>query len=298
MAALSQKAWLIPLLAGALGGIPGAFAQEGGRLAPVYDRSGMVQSSEAAAATSSLDSRVSRLERLMENQALVDMLMRLDGLQADTQDLRGNFEELVHELDDLKQRQRNLYLDIDRRLRQVELALTKVQAAPATATTPPAAVPVPASAGTNMPTAAAEAATPLAVSAEPADPAAERAAYQAAFNELKQGRYEQAIEAFETFLQRYPKGEYAGNAQYWLGEANYVTRQFKVAEREFKAVLERFPDSSKVADAMLKLGYTYYELAQWDDARKVLSEAAAKNPNSTVARLAENRLQKMRMEGR
>ncbi len=292
MALSSRQTWLVPALAGALFG-SAALAQEGSRLAPVYDRSGMVQSAEEAVAmASSLDSRVSRLERLMENQALVDMLMRLDSLQSDTQGLRGEFEELVHELENLKQRQRDLYLDMDRRLRQVELAVAKMAtpaaAAPVAAGAPPTPVAVPVVANV----------APVAVSAEPVDPAAERAAYQAAFDELKQGRYEQAIGAFESFLQNYPDGEYAANAQYWLGEANYVTRQFKVAEREFRKVLERFPESGKVADAMLKLGYTYYELAQWDAARKILNEVIATKPNGTVARLAENRLQKMRMEGR
>ncbi len=285
----------VAMLMGAVGVAPAVLAQEGSRMAPVYDRSGMVQSAEAAAAAGDLDSRISRLERLMENQALVDMLMRLDSLQSDTQGLRGEFEELIHELDNIKQRQRDLYLDIDRRLRQVELAMAEAKVA---APVDSSVAPVAAADGTVGVSAALVASPPVAVESEPVDPAKERAAYQAAFDELKQGRYEQAIVAFEAFLQKYPEGEYAGNAQYWLGEANYVTRKFDVAEREFKTVLERFPQSTKVADAMLKLGYTYYELAQWGAARKILSDVVANYPNSTVARLAENRLQKMRMEGR
>ncbi len=259
-------------------------------LAPVYDRTAALEAAKA------LESRVARLERVLENQALVEMLMRLDSLQSDTQELRGIVEELRHELDGIKQRQRDLYLDIDRRMRDLEQGLMQLRQSAAAAPAPAAGGPV---APVPLPTAPV-AVAPVATTAEAAqiDPAAEQAAYQAAFEELKQGRYEEAIKAFEAFLRDYPNGEYAGNAQYWLGEANYVTRRFDVAEAEFKKVLERFPDSNKAADAMLKLGYTYYELARWEEARKTLEEVKRRFPDSTVARLAENRLQKMRMEGR
>jgi len=301
MALPKHRLWLASI-AVVVGVVSGASAQEAPRLAPVYDRSGVVDSGSSAA-SSELEKRVARLEKLMENQALVDMLMRLDSLQTDTQDLRGQLEDITHELENLKQRQRDLYLDMDRRLRQAELAIARAataapdspQGAPAGSTGMAAAAPV---AGASVAVAAVADAATSAMPTEPVDPAAEREAYQKAFEELKQGRYEQAITAFAEFLNRYPKGEYAGNAQYWLGEANYVTRHFRVAEQEFKKVLEQYPDSPKVADAMLKLGYTYYELGEWDAARQMLTDVVSKKPNSSVARLAENRLQKMRMEGR
>ena len=301
MALPKHRVWLASM-AVVVGVVSAAAAQETPRLAPVYDRSGVVDSGSSAA-SSELEKRVARLEKLMENQALVDMLMRLDSLQADTQDLRGQIEDITHELENIKQRQRDLYLDMDRRLRQAELAIAKAAPAPAQGGTVGPAVSAGMAAAAPVAVASVAAATVAgtatsAMPAEPADPAAEREAYQKAFEELKQGRYEQAITAFAEFLKQYPKGEYAGNAQYWLGEANYVTRHFRVAEQEFKKVLEQYPDSPKVADAMLKLGYTYYELGEWDAARQMLTEVVSKKPNSSVARLAENRLQKMRMEGR
>ena len=282
---------------------PVASAQESGvNLAPVIDRSGMVPGSaaEAMAATESLEARVGRLERVLENQALVDMLMRLDSIQADSQALRGELEEVVHALDALKQQQRDLYLDIDRRLRQAEVSANK---ALEIASKPVAATPATGGLVLVNPSASAvptenRLAVAASIDVAPIDPVAERESYQAAFEELKQGRYEEAILAFQTFLNDFSGGAYAGNAQYWLGEANYVTRRYDVAEREFKTVLSQYPDSAKVADAMLKLGYTYYELAQWDNARSMLNNVVTKSPNTTVAKLAENRLQKMRMEGR
>ncbi len=279
-------------------------------LPPVIDRSsGAVQSGPSQSsparqqgvspkAAQSLEDRVKKLERLLDNEALVDMLMRLDNLQSESQNLRGEIETLGHELEGIKQRQRDLYLDIDRRLREIEVSLNQLKrsalpaAAPAGAAmaTPSVAAPGRATPGLGTTTGPAAAA--------PADPAAEREAYQQAFNLLKEGQYDKAITAFETFLTRYPQGDYTDNAQYWLGEANYVTRRFQVAEQEFLKVLNQHPGSSKASDAMLKLGYTYYELGNWDAARKTLENVKERFPGTTVGRLAENRLQKMRLEGR
>ena len=125
----------------------------------------------------------------------------------------------------------------------------------------------------------------------------ERKAYDRAFDMLKEGRYKMANTEFKKFLQRYPQGAYAGNAQYWLGESNYVTRQFSQAVTEFSTVMTRYPNSNKVPDAMLKLGYTYYELGQFNEARDILQKLKQRVPNSTAARLADKRLQRMQNEG-
>jgi tol-pal system protein YbgF len=130
------------------------------------------------------------------------------------------------------------------------------------------------------------------------DPAQEQAEYQKALSLLKQGNYPDAIAAFGAFLDKYPAGNYADNAQYWLGEASYVMRDFDAALRDFDQVLERHPTSTKVPGAMLKMGYIHYEKGDWAKARKVLGELVAQYPNSTESRLAQNRLERMRKEGR
>ena len=114
---------------------------------------------------------------------------------------------------------------------------------------------------------------------------------------LKQGEYKKSIAAFEAFLSSYPQSKYADNAQYWLGESYYVTRNYDIALTAFQDLLDQYPNSPKAPDALLKIGYTHYELEQWDSARAALTQVQENYPDSTLSRLAENRLRSMRMEG-
>lgn len=130
--------------------------------------------------------------------------------------------------------------------------------------------------------------------APPAPPtAAETEAYRRAFAQLRDGRYREAVAAFTQFLEGYPNSGYASNAQYWLGEAHYVSRDFRTALDEFRKVTDRFPQSNKAPDALLKLGFTQYELGEHAEARKTLTEVISRYPGTTVARLAEQRLRRM-----
>ena len=133
-----------------------------------------------------------------------------------------------------------------------------------------------------------------AVAGSPAD---EKAAYDQAFQALKELRYADAAEEFQSFIDRYPESEYTDNAQYWLGESYYVTRNYDIALTAFQTLLDSFPDSPKAPDALLKIGYTHYELEQWDSARAALTQVQELYPDTTLSRLAENRLRSMRMEG-
>lgn len=267
-------------------------------VAPVIDASrpagSASQPAATPAATAAAPAAAATPSIPPQNQAMMEVLTRLQQLQEEVREMRGEIEVQSHAIENLNQRQRDLYLDVDRRLRRVETggqmaapAIAPGAAAPPAAPAgPPAGATAPAMAGGTAPGAAA------------ADPAQEQAAYQLAFNLLKEGRYQRAIGQFQEFLQRYPAGSYADNAQYWLGEANYVTRNFSQAIEEFRKVLLGFPDSPKTADAMLKIGYAQYELQQWQDARATLTEIGQRYPQSTAARLAENRLQRMKSEGR
>ncbi len=261
------------------------------------------------AAGSSLEARVTKLERVLDGQALADLMTRIQRLQEDVQKLRGDLEVQGNDINGIKQRQRDLYLDIDRRLQQLETATANAKAAPATSQSPQAALPVPGvtpapGAGAPMPamgSTAAPTAVPAPATAMPTTPAAnpdqEQAAYQKAFNLLKDGHYDDAIAAFHDMLSTYPGGKLEDNAQYWIGEAHFAARRFREAATEFGKVINNYPQSPKVPDAMLKLGFSYYELADWSKARDTLEQLKGRYPQSTAAQLADRRLQKMKAEG-
>jgi tol-pal system protein YbgF len=279
-------------------------------LPPILESQPISQSPPLVNRGLSLEARVTRLESLLDNQTLLDMMVRLEELQKDVQELRGSVEVQTHDLEGIKQRQRDLYLDIDRRLRQLEVAAGKgstdasAGAAPAPrGNTPPAAAggaSAPISAMTTAPPPGGQSGDNAAQPDETeqnVDSLAEQSAYQSAFNNLKEGRYEEAINEFGKFLSRYPHGQFSSNAQYWLGEANYVTRKFPAAVEEFNKVLVSYPESNKVPDAMLKLGFSYYELSDWEKANSILDKLVENYPASTAAQLAQNRLHRMKLEG-
>jgi tol-pal system protein YbgF len=251
--------------------------------------------SASVATGASLNERVERLERILQNQSLSEIVLQIQRLQEEVQRLRGEMEMQRHALDAANRRQRELYMDIDRRLdpdaagAPVDPGVTPPVAPPVAppAVEPPVAQPV-APLDTGAPGAA----------AVPPEPAEEEAAYQQAFDLLQGGSYIESISAFRGFLASYPASGLAGNAQYWLGEASYVTRDFDTAMGDFTQVLDAYPRSSKVPGAMLKIGFIHYEKRQWTKARDMLGRLVQEHPGSTEARLAEQRLERMRKEGR
>jgi tol-pal system protein YbgF len=252
-----------------------------------------------------LSEEMSRQGRLIDNRAMLDMIQQVDEASEDIGLLRGEIEVQGNDINEIKKRQRELYLDIDRRLRALESG--------ASAQAPAGQINVPqvgttASVGTTSTgqktpsvepsTSKPATSTTASVSQTPsATQSTEKAAYQAAFDTLKEGRYKQAKTELKTFLEKYPNSSFSGNAQYWLGEAHYVTRNFDQGVVEFEKVLKTYPTSNKVPDAMLKLGYTFYERKQFDQSKAILLDLLERFPKTTAARLATKRLDRIRKEG-
>ena len=213
------------------------------------------------------DARLGRVERVVSNQSLVDMSRRLDTLEAQLRELRGNGEVLLNGSEALRKQQRDLYTDLDKRLAALEGG---GQAA----------------AGVNVGAAAIAGAGATA-------PVDDQAVYTRAFEQLKAGDYHAAIEQFQGLMKNYPQSQLLDNAQYWIGEAYYVTRDYDLAAKAFRAVGERWPASRKAPDALLKLGYTQYQQKHLHDARATLTEVTQRFPGTDAARLAAERLQKI-----
>lgn len=245
------------------------------------------------------EQRLSRLENLLSNQVLMEQSQRMEQVQQELSSLRELMEGLEHQLGMIKQRQRNLYQDMDRRLHDVEIkgggsgssSPSNVSIVPMAIKSPTSPVPPPNVATAVTPSVGSAVAKPVSGDKNG------KQAYSSAFNSLKQGKYQQSIVAFKAFQQSYPDSVYGANAQYWLGEAYSVTRDYKTALTEFQKVASKFPGSNKVEGAMLKVGFTFYEMQDWESAKASLNTVIKKYPGSTVARKAKERLQRIKREG-
>lgn len=215
-----------------------------------------------------LERRLNAIERVLANGSLIELTLQVDELQRENALLQGRADTLEHAADRTADRQRNLYLDLDDRIQNLESA--------------PKSTPVNVLDGGS-----------LAPGQLPVPGGSDRDNYQAAFELLKEQRYEPAAQAFQQFLISYPDSQLADNAQYWLAESYYVTDQFENALRQFEIVINKHPRSRKVPDALLKIGYSNYELERWDAARKALARVQSEYPDTTAARLAEQRIKRM-----
>lgn len=227
----------------------------------------------SVSAQKKLEDRVVRLERLLESGALIDMHNQQEHLRQALQEIQADLDQIKRDLTEVKQRQHDLYLDTDRRLQQLE----RVAAQPTTAPVddPEDQKDQPAADSTV------------------ADPTAARDDYQAALASLRAGRYAEATTAFQSFLQRYPEDHYTANALYWLGESYYVVRDFPNAMSAFQRVFEEYASSPKSPDALLKIGFIHHEQGDLQQARQVLNKVRSDFPDTTAARLAEQRLQRL-----
>lgn len=260
----------------------------------------------------SLSERVTRLEQAAQGAGQnVELLNRLTELQQEVQNLRGLVEQQANEIEALKKRSREQYIDLDSRLNRIG------SGAPAPAAAPPRdsaastdngdgqlqAEPLDADAPPSAPPRTASAQPPVQfgppggqTAAAPAEE--EKAAYDQAFAALREGRYAESARRFQAFLDRYPDGDLADNALYWLGESYYVTQNYRIALDTFDNMLRRYPQSPKAPDALLKVGYCQFEMKDWSRAEATLREVISRYPDTTVARLAEGRLRALRVEGR
>ena len=180
--------------------------------------------------------------------------------------LRGLIETLTYELDLAKKRQQDFYLDLDSRVR-------KLESMPA----PSPAVDAENAPGNDKPA---------------ADPARETQDYEAALNQFKAGKYKEAAAAFAAFVQKYPGGSLAPNAQYWLGNAWYAQRDCKKAIEVQSVLTTKYADSAKAPDAWLAIATCQQEMGNPTGARRSLESLVAKYPGASAAEAARERLKK------
>ncbi len=223
---------------------------------------------------SEIERRLGTVEEKLRNDSLLEIVNEVQAMREDMRGLRGSVENVQNDMDGVRDRQRELFLQIDDRLAKVEAR-------------PVAATPMPSMDGVSDGAVAALGAG-----------MSDSELYNAAFELLKARRYDEARAGFLQVLSSWPQSSLLAQSRYWAAECYYVTSNFEAALPEFVQVVSEHPASNKVPDALLKIGYSQYELGSFGEARQALEQVSEQYPNTTAARLAEERLTRMRNEGR
>ncbi len=249
-----------------------------------------------------LTERLARMEQTLQGMAsanpALELAQQLEILRQEMRQLRGQVEVLGHESQMAAKRQRDMYVDLDTRLRRLEqpsgAGATPMGAAPAGPAPGPAAT-APAPGTVALPAAPpAPAAPPTMATAKPAlAPApsdAEARAYEAAQGQRRIGNYQGAITAFQAFIDQYPKSPLAPRAQYWIGDSYYNLRDFKRSIGAQQKLIATYPGSSSVPDALLNTASSQIELGDIRGARNTLDGIVTRYPTSEAAVKAKRRL--------
>lgn len=218
----------------------------------------------------SMENRVATLERMVQARANAQHRIQgqLDVIQDEVNELRGSLEVQNLQLEKILERQRELYLEIDKRIEDV-------MSQPSVAVSNP--TPVTSAANNNF------------VVEE-----SESDAYDRAVNLiLKDKQYEQAIPEFETFLQKFPNSSFAPNAHYWLGQLLFNKQDWAGAGAQFEELVGRYPDSTKRADALFKLGVVEQKRSNIARAKQLFEQVVSEYPNTSSRKLAETRLKNL-----
>ena len=209
-----------------------------------------------------------------------ELFQQLQQMQEQIARQQGVIEVLQNDVSRMKQENLERYQDLDRRIGSGVA---------------PAAIPDNSSAGgDNAAGAAAGAASQApAASGEPGDPAKEKLYYDAAFDLIKAKDFDKASQAFGAFLRKYPNSQYAGNAQYWLGEVNLAKGDLQGAGQAFAKVSQLYPKHAKVPDSLYKLADVERRLGHTDRVKGILQQVVAQYPGTSAAQLAQRDLQRM-----
>jgi len=231
------------------------------------------------------EARIAKLEELIRNIGVVELVRSLDQANAEIARLRGTIEVLANENQQLQKRQRDFYLDLDSRMKRLE-------GVPAGSTPPAGAAGPPAAAGAPTPEPAAAAQPPRVPSKE--DQAREVKAYDAASNLFRRNEFRAAIDAFRAFVKDFPESQLAPNAGYWIGISYANLKDYRNALAAQQDILTRYPQSPKAPDAMLAIAAIQFEQGDNGSARNTLEDIIARYPGTEAAGKARTRLTALR----
>ncbi len=197
-------------------------------------------------------------ENAQLRRSLLDLQNQIEAVRADVARLRGQNEQLVRDLADIQRQQKDAALLMEQRIRKFEP--TKVSA------------------------------DGVEFMAEPA----EKREFDAALAVFRKGDFAASQTGFVDFLRRYPQSGYAAPALFWLGNAQYATRDYKEAVTNFRSLLSLAPDHVRAPEAVLSIANCQVELKDTKSARKTLEDLIKAYPQSEAAAAAKDRLTRLK----
>ncbi|MES2582540.1 MAG: tol-pal system protein YbgF [Pseudomonadota bacterium] len=191
-------------------------------------------------------------------RSLIDLQSQLDVLRTELAKMRGQDEQMARDVAELQRQQKDAVQNVDERLRKFEPARLTVD-------------------GREF----------------LADPT-EKLDYDAAMATFRKGEFAAAQVVFVDFLNRYPKTGFRPSALFWLGNAQYATKDYKNALASFRALVAMGGDHMRVPEAILAIANCQLELKDNKGARKTLDDLVANYPSSEAAQAAKDRLARLR----
>ena len=234
---------------------------------------GLFSDDDARAQIQQLEVRIVQLEKAnirledankQQTGSMLDLLTQMELLNQELRKLRGQNEELEHNLQDAKNRQKDFYVDLDARMRHFEAAEAATQSASTQKATDKSAV---------------------------EDIAAvESSAYEVVYAYYKAANYEKVLESAREFLKKFPDSSRVPNVHYLMGDAYFSLDDFKKSIASYQVVVSKYESSPNVPDAWLNIAACQQQLKDIASARKTLKLLIAKYPDSKAAKKAKQRL--------
>lgn len=227
--------------------------------APLFAESFQIGASDV-----DLYERLSRLERAVHTRETVDVLARLQKMEQENAELSGRVEELQFEVRRLSKKQGLFFKEVE----------GKVGARAGQ------------SSSQNQASSVASLSRQASASSLSSNTSDEDA-YNNPMAALRDGRLREAKEGLLNYIRLYPKGQYAPNAHYWLGELFLKEGYFKSALQHFDEILLNHQDSHKTPDAWYKKGVTLFNSNRAKEGQEAFQKLLSTYPSSAAARLAK-----------
>lgn len=257
---------------------------------------------------SGLERRIQRVEQQINNMQTNDLSAQLESLQNQIVSLRAEIEQVTKAMREAQNQQKTMYADFDNRLTKLSTSTAGNNKTVATNTnananadvadeaTPKATKTKPQTIKQPVKVAAKTSNTSNTSGNQP-DVEEEQKIYQNAYNMIKTKKYNDAVNILQSMLQKYPTGQFASNAHYWLGELYGLMGKNDKALNEFDQVVRNFSDSPRVSDAMLKVGLIFAAQSRWADAKTILKQVVNHYPGTASSRLANEQLKQIKQAG-